>query len=266
MKTYTGTVVFPCNDEPYDAGHGPSYNVKVKIDQPGAPRTGEGKNKPGETRVYAKEGTSKAAYMKTLRSGDPIVLALMERGDNQWYDFVTDADVMPSKSASTDKQEKGVYTKDEIWPTYENTRDIFLAMYSDVETKLASNATGDDIARIAITLFINTMRSPKLPVEKKDAPNREEVIYDQWDGNAANLLNLIAEHEDAYDGTEMIGIVLKGLGIRSANVKNGEDALAAALAAWEVADLLNQGADLEPAITIVKEQMGKTDGSDNIPW
>ena len=270
MDLYTGTVIFPADPEPYEGKFGPSFNVRVKIDQPNAPKT----NAQNEASIYARAGTDKAEFLRSLRKGTTVTMVYNDNGKSTWYDFVTQA------NEKKESAKKGVPAKQvNVWtPPSADESAVYNAIFALTKEQLKSmiddwadeypDATFDEIIRLATTTFINVSRTYKPNMTLADAEpifekERDDIVLSQWGNDPKKLLELIAELEPSFEGTEMPIVILKELGFKSDEIATGEDAVNAALAVWQVASLINEGAKLDAAISIVDDEIN---GDNDIPW
>lgn len=73
MQLFTGEVVFAADPQPYDAGYGPRYNVKVRLDQPAPERVRT--DKEGRVTVFVRPTDSDAPFLRSLVKGDRVTLS-----------------------------------------------------------------------------------------------------------------------------------------------------------------------------------------------
>jgi hypothetical protein len=269
VTTYTATVKYPASPEPYDAGYGPSHNVRLVFDDPSAPKT----DGDGEGNIYKKASSRDAKYMLTLSAGDKVQLVYTDNDGKAWYDFIVPSGYAPPEAPPPAQTPVQAVTRgpvaiewaepdDTFWTIWERALDMeYKKMDRALERSVAmmevdKEFTHDDSVRIALAIYnkASVHAKPGLVLHTEpDEYDRETSVLLLVDSNdmVNSLLDAIVSSSDGFYSLVGLKNLLKSLGLTSKDIVDQDSCLLVIRVAFEYADMLNAGAEENVALTAV---------------
>jgi hypothetical protein len=248
-QIYTGKVIFPASNEPYSGPFGPSYNVKVELEQQSAPKSDE----RNQTVIYKKADSPEINYLRSLGKDDKVTLLYKSSGDGkEWYEFIIPTHAEPKKPPKQAKP-AAYYDTDDWMELAQYVWDTHILACMKIAAVDFPDIEASELADLAITLFINTdraykggMRAPEV-VEETELDGIEEVvekpsIKDRLEPlmNETNwvdsLMAAVLKVEPFFKSKAQLITALKSMGFSGEDIDSAETWMGAAVSAVNYAD------------------------------
>jgi len=264
LQIYNATVVYPTSDKPYDAGYGPSYNVRLKFDDPSAPKT----DGDGEGNVYKKADTQEAVYMQSLSKDDRVQVAWNMRDGTGWYEFVIPDGFTPSASKPTSAPTQRAESRgnvaiewpapnEEFWHIWSLALDMEkqrMLMALDTAKELMEDVGMDDeptdtLLRLGVSLYMNATKHAKVgmvieqPKPEASDQDVELLLMLDTDDLPTSLINAIVSMSAGFYNSTGLKAFLKTYGITSSDIFDQDSALRIAHIAFDYMQMLGDGVD-----------------------